>query len=169
MSSDQRQQASPFALIETEKEIVVYHSGWGFSLPSSHTVKMNEPDRLVQLAMPQAHGIYELDRIEETGDELHVHVAGGPLIAAATGRVGPGYDFPTIDVELARLSARYERAGGAGRADVMHPGRLARQQFEAWAQGDDWDAKTSRMRAAVRELERAAKPNSPGASDSFTW
>ena len=153
-SRDQERQAPPFAPIETEKEIVVYHSGWGFSLPSSHTVKMNEPERLVQLAMPQAHGIYELDRIEETGDELHVHVAGGPLLAAATGRVGPGYGFPTIDVELARLSARYERAGGAGRADVMHAGRADRQRFESWAQADDRDAKTTRMRAAIRELER---------------
>ena len=104
--------------------------------------------------MPQATGIYELDRIEDTGDELHVHVGAGELVAAPTGRVGPGYSFPTIDVELARLSARYERAGGAGRADVMHPGRAARQQFESWAQGDDWDAKTTRMRAAIRELER---------------
>lgn len=169
-SGDQEQQGAAFDLIRTEKEIVVYREGWGFSLPSSHTVKVNGRERLVQLAMPQAVGTYPLDRIEETDDELRLRVgAGGPLIASASGRVGPRYDFPTIDVELARLSARYERAGGAGRADVMHPGRLARQQFEAWAQGDDWDAKTSRMRAAVRELERAAKSNSPGASDSSTW
>ena len=36
---DHEHEPSAFAFIDTEKEIVVYHSGWGFSLPSSHTVK----------------------------------------------------------------------------------------------------------------------------------
>jgi hypothetical protein len=151
---DQDRQADVFALIETEKEVVVYRGGWGFSLPDQHKVKVNESDRLVRLEMPQARGTYPLDRIEDTGDELRLYLgAGGPLQAFESERIGPGYGFPTIDDELVRLRARYERAGGAGRADVMHSGRVARQQFEAWAQGDDWDAKTTRMRAAVRELE----------------
>ena len=81
--------------------------------------------------------------------------AGGPEMGHAVGLgVAAAYPFTTIDVELDRLRARYERAGGAPLHEPMHPDAAARQIFEGWAQGDAWDAKTTRMRNAIRDLER---------------
>jgi hypothetical protein len=143
------------APLETEKEILVYRGGWGFSLPDQHTVRVHEKGNMVSVHMPQRGGTYSLERIRETDDELRVFVApGGPIVAGSVGHVEPGYPFPTIDEELQHLRTRWEQAGGASLGDRIHGDPGARQQFEAWAQGDDYDAKTTRMRDAVRELER---------------
>jgi len=150
-------QPHDFTPVETEKEIVIYRGGWGFSLPDQHTVRINEAEKLVSVHMPQRGGTYSLERIEESDDELRVYVAsGGPIVASALGELETGYPFPTIDVELDRLRARWERAGGARYEDRMHGDPGTRQQFEAWAAGDDYNTKTSQMRAMVREQERNA-------------
>jgi hypothetical protein len=49
---------------------------------------------------------------------------------------------------------RHRRPSAAVAASYARRPWHARQQFEVWAQGDDYDAKTTRMRAAVRDLER---------------
>jgi hypothetical protein len=146
-----------FAPPVTDKEIVVYRGGWGFSLPEQHSVRINQLDRRVSINTPQAGGIYRFERSEEVGDELRVFIgAGGPEMGHAVGLGVPtAYPFPSIGEELDRLRSRYEGAGGAPIHEPMNPGAAARQAFEGWAQGDDWDAKTTRMRAAIRELGRA--------------
>lgn len=145
-----------FALVETEKEVVVYRGGWGFSLPQQHTVRVNSKEGLVSVHMPQRGGTYSLERIEETGDEMRVYVApGGPIVSSALGDLETGYPFPTIDVELDRLRTRWERAGGARYEDRIHGDPGTRQKFESWAQGEGYDEHTTDMRAMVRELERS--------------
>jgi hypothetical protein len=146
-----------FRRLESDKEIVVYRGGWGFSLPEQHTVHINGAGTQVAVNMPQRGGTYGLECIEETPDELRLYVAaGGPSSSHALGNLEASYPFPTIDVELDRLRARWERAGGARYEDRMQGDPGTRQKFEAWAAGDDFDEKTTRMREMVRELSRPA-------------
>jgi hypothetical protein len=79
-------------------------------------------------------------------------VSGGPVAGHATGNLDAEYPFPTIDVELDRLRARWERAGGGRLEDRIHGDPTERQQFEAWAAGDDYNEKTTRMRQMIRGL-----------------
>jgi hypothetical protein len=147
-----------FIPLNTPKEIVVYRGGWGFSLPDQHEVSINADDGHVDLHMPQAGGVYELEGVEETDDETRVHVApGGPIVGSAMGTTIPTeYPFPTIDIELQRLRARWENAGGPRLDDPDGELRALRQRFEASAQGDDFDRRTERMRAMIRELSAEA-------------
>ncbi len=147
-----------FVPLETPKEIVIYRGGWGFRLPDQHAVSINAEDAHVDLHMPQAGGVYELERVEETDDELRVYVRpGGPLVSTAMGTtIETGYPFPTIDEELERLRARWENAAGPRLEDPDRERRALRQRFEASAQGDDFDRRTERMRAMIRELRAEA-------------
>jgi hypothetical protein len=145
-----------FKPLDTGKEIVLYRGGWGLSLPDQHTVRVNTKDGLVSIRMPQRGGTYSLEQIEETEDELRVHVARGePIVSSALGNLETGYPFPTIDVEIDRLRARWDAAGGARYEDRIHGDPGTRQKFEAWGQGEGYDEHTTQMRAMVRELERA--------------
>jgi hypothetical protein len=138
---------------------VVYRDGWGFGLPRGHEVRVDPAGEYVSLHMPHGGGIYHLERIEDAGDELRVYVApGGPVMGSALHDLPMEYPFPTIDAELQRLRARLEQAAGsAWEEDRMRgaSGPSVRQQFDAWAAGESYDEKTTRMRELARELERA--------------
>jgi hypothetical protein len=125
-----------FVAPDTDKEIVVYRGGWGFRPPEQHTIRINEPDRLVDLSMPQRGGTYSLERVEETDDEYRVYVApGGPFSGHAIGDLPAEYPFPTIDEEIDRLRIAWLNAG------------LRETDFNAWGQGASWDSHTTWLRA----------------------
>ena len=129
---------------KTEKEIVVYRGGWGFRLPAQHRIAINEQDRVADLHQPDRGGAYELERIEETDDELRIYVGDPYGISVAVRPAEPGYPFPTIHEEMERLRAAWNNAG------------LPRQEFDAWAQGASYDSHTTRLRARLREASTAA-------------
>ena len=138
-----------FRRIESDKEIVVYRGGWGFVLPEQHQVSVNEAAAHVDLHMPQAGGVYDLEGVEETDDEVRVYVgAGGPHVGSALGNIPVGYPFPEIQHELDALRGRMIRASGTRYTDRVHGARgpTHEQQFDAWASGEDLDEKTSRIR-----------------------
>lgn len=129
---------------QTDKEIVVYRSGWGFRLPDQHTIRVNGVDRLIDVSMPQRGGTYTLERVEETDEEYRVHVAaGGPHSGHALGDLPAEYPFPTINEELERLRLAWLAAG------------LRETDFNAWAQGASWDSQTSAIRAQLRAARRS--------------
>lgn len=133
-----------------QKEIVVYRGGWGFRLPRSHRLHLRED--MVSIGIPDGGGTYVLEKVEETDDELRVHV-GAELARSSTG-VGEvmqpirPYAFPTLDVEIERLKADWLDAGGD------------ESEFRAWAKSGDgtdesYDDYTSRKREELRTLRRA--------------
>lgn len=129
---------------QTDKEIVVYRGGWGFRLPSQHTILVNEGDRLVAVSMPQRGGTYTLERVEETGEEYRVHLAaGGPHSGHVLGDLPAEYPFPTIDEEIERLRLAWINAG------------LRETDFNAWAQGASRNSHTTAIRAQLRAARRS--------------
>ena len=92
--------------------------------------------------------------LDENTDAFRIYAApGGPSSGHAVADMSTEYPFPTIDVELERLRARWEAAGGPrGDDSANREGQLARQRFEASAPGDSWDSRTARMRRLIREL-----------------
>jgi hypothetical protein len=123
----------------TAGEIVIYRGGWGFRLPAQHRVSIDEEKQLVQLSQPDRGGIYELQQVDETASEFRIQVGDPYGISHATGTTEPpGYPFPTIDDELARLRAAWKSAG------------LPEHEFEAWAQGATYDSHTTHIRARLR-------------------
>jgi hypothetical protein len=152
-------EVNPYPLLQTDKEIVIYRGGWGFSLPRGHQVRVDPAGEYVSIRLPQAGGIYHLERVAEVGDELRVYV-GGQIGGSALHDLPMEYPFPTIDVELQRLRVRLEQAAGSAWEEDRTcgaPGPSVRQQFEAWAAGENYDQKTTRMRELARELERASE------------
>jgi hypothetical protein len=151
-------EVNPYPLLESEKEIVVYRGGWGFGLPHGHEVRIDPAGQYVSIHMPHGGGIYELQRVEPVEDELRVYVRpGGPIMGSALKDLPMEYPFPTIDVEIDRLRARIQAAAGpAWEEDRMRgaPGPSIRQRFDAWARGEGYDEKTTRLRELARELER---------------
>lgn len=133
------------------KESVVRRQGstWGFTLPEQHTIEVDESNGNVAISTPGEGSDFRLDRIEETDDEVIVYLGDelgrhGPAAVVGEGEPLPparGYPFPEIQDEIQRLRSRWIQAGGAG-AD-----------FDAWAQGDDWETYLRRMRRELREVD----------------
>jgi hypothetical protein len=94
-------------------------SNWTFTVPEQHRLEIDEERRRVVLATPLEGSVFELAGIEETseervvslGDELESERWGPPGVGERVPEPR-GYSLPTIDVELARLKARWREVGG---------------------------------------------------------
>jgi hypothetical protein len=139
------------------KQVVIYRGGWGFILPDQDVAKVSEDGQSIQLSTPDRGGTYTLERVDDSDpDELRIFVApGGPSSGHSLRELPKEYPFPTINIELHRLRARWEAAGGSRGDDPGdRNGQLERQRLEASALGDSWDSRTERMRKMIRELGR---------------
>jgi len=141
--------------VSSAKQKVIYRGGWGFILPDTDRVDISDDGRSVSLSTPDRGGTYELERVDDSDpDELRIYVApGAPSSGHALRDLPQEYPFPAINVELDRLRARWEAAGGPrGNDPGDRDAQLKWQAFEASAPGDSFDSRTARMRAMIREL-----------------
>lgn len=134
--------------LDDGRDIVIYprDASWGFRLPAQHTVTVNHDQSLVYLATPDHGSGYGLVRVEESEDEvrIHVEVATNDAHAVGIGQVPTlrAYSFPQIQHELERLKTELVNFGGT------------EQEANAWAQGASYDSHTARLRERIRELRR---------------
>jgi hypothetical protein len=124
--------------------------GWAFHLPPAHRVTVRPDQATVSLTSPGAGGMYAVRKIREDEEEVRIVVASKPQAAHGLPGQEPGYKFPEIQEELARLKALYASLGG----DLA--------KAEAWAPGADHDSHTSELRREIRRLrsDRGAAPSS---------
>jgi hypothetical protein len=135
--------------LDDGRDVVVYPTGagWGFRLPTQHTITVNKGRGTVYLATPDHGSGYGLEQIEEREGEVRVRV-GAPSDDAHAVGIGSvpalrAYSFPQIQDELERLKTELVNLGGS------------EQEANAWAQGATYDSHTARLRARIRELRGA--------------
>lgn len=115
--------------------------GWAFHLPQAHRVTVRADRTTASLASPGAGGTYAVREIREDDEEVRIVVASEPQAAHGLPGKKPGYVFPEIQEELARLKALYTGLGG-------NPTKA-----EAWAPGADYDSHTRGLRREIRQLQ----------------
>src|SRR5690242_5988847 len=90
------------------KETVVQPRGesWSFHLPEHHTIDVDQANRFVTLHQPDAGSTFELQAIEERGNEVVVKL-GDPMVRSSLGTRQPGYPLPQVQDEFDRLRVRW--------------------------------------------------------------